>query len=433
MESQEEQNDQRKRVREEGVVDRQTVVKDLENTISNLFTYLTSNSPTNPDLSSLRDIRLTPDDEAQRSRELTPAESVNSIAREVISPLAFRPVSEADSTSRSHLITPPGAFHAISEEGIPPPLPGRRPPVVSPSNSDLFSSSVDKRYSPATRSSVISKTSPSPSRWITESPFGLRDRKSLMSSVNSKTSSDIELVYLLRGDGVNDGLNQSFSSVSERVRPLYEGARLPQHPDSDYRVSAFTTPPSVSSASRLMGHMASEPTIFYPTKLPSVGNISLDTPPHESRRTPVQYQTNRESQVDVSGQSPHSTSRSSPAPHPSSSSLQSLPQRSKQKIRPPDHHYSEIDLYDPAQDNDSTTRTASPNTLSSMTISTPPPVPQHCEDRGKMNGRIFVNPVGASPQWTADVLAEGDLWSAVASGFIHHCEQSETPHPMVHY
>ncbi|KAK8735276.1 hypothetical protein OTU49_005598, partial [Cherax quadricarinatus] len=381
MKSQEEENNERKRCREQGVVDRQTVVKDLENTISSLFTYLTSNSPVPQQFTASGDFRLNSDDETRLSRELTPAESVGSVSREVVYPVAFRPVSEADSTSRSHLITPQGAFHTLSETGLPPPVPRRGPPRDSPSNFDLFSTS-STRYSPATRCSILSKASPSPSRWFTESPFGLRDRKSLMSSVNSKGSSDIELVNLFRSENVNDALSRSFCSSNEKIRTLDYESRLAKTSELESVPSVFTSSPGKNrhyEARRLGVHLSSDPSLNFSVKSTSTGKRFLSSP-HEStlRRTPEQYQTNSETQLDVRlaeireptcRDLPQHT-RSSPAARVS---VQSLPLRSHDRVRNPDHHYSEIDLYEPDQNNDSA---ASPNTTTTP-LSAPPPVPPH--------------------------------------------------------
>ncbi|XP_069183368.1 uncharacterized protein [Procambarus clarkii] len=403
MESQDEEVNDRKRSREQGVVDRQAVVRDLENTISNLFTYLTSNSPAPQELTSSGDLRLVSNDETQRSREVTPADSVSFSPREVVYPVVFRPVSEADSNSRSHLITPTGAFHAISEAGLPPPIPRRGPPVDSPSNFDLFSSSVDKRYSPVARS-ILSRASPSPSRWITESPFGinLRDRKSLMSSVNSKGSSDIELVNLFRGESVNDALSQSFCSSDDKKRTLDEENRQAKASDNDCGVSAFASPAKTKhyEGKRLGINLSGEPSLNYNTKFPSSGKRFVNSPNEPSlRRTPVQYQTSSETRLDVRlAESSEGASSCHLQEHMRSSltprvSVQSLPLLSHDKVRHHDHHYSEVDIYDPAQLNCSTMGTGSPNTTTSTPLSPPPPIPHHCQGKSSftVNKCVMIN------------------------------------------
>lgn len=370
------------------------VVEDLDNTISSLFTYLTSNSPLPQELTSSRDISLISQHEALTSPRLTPGDSMGSISREVVShtgvtsPAAFRPVSTAES-SRSHLRTPPGTFHAISE-GIPPPLPKRGPPIELASNSDLFSSSVDKRSSPAARGSLFSRTSPSPSRWITESPFGLRDRKSFMSSVNSKTSSDIELVNLFKGDRVNCTKRQSHYNSHERIRPELEESRLAENPESRNVVRAFNTHPAFTNdqeIDRVGGSLSSEPSRTYFVKPSPVRDIAQSKPTESTLRTPVQYKTGSESQtnimlVDISKEPFHRDLQKISRPASVSClSVQSFPLRTTDKVREMEHHYSEIDLYDSTQNNGSTTRTTSVNTVSSTTLSSPPPVPPHCEGK----------------------------------------------------
>ncbi|XP_071530388.1 uncharacterized protein [Panulirus ornatus] len=394
METQEKQDVDRKRPKEQGVVDRKMVVEDLDNTISNLFTYLTSNSPVPQELTSSKDERIIFRDDAVASPRLTHGESTGSITREVTFPAssvtssaAFRPVPEAGSP-RSRLVTPPVAFHPISE-GLPPPLPKRGPPIELASNSDLFSSSIDKRYSPAARGSITSRTSPSPSRWITESPFGLRDRKSFMSSVNSKASSDIELVNLFKGDRVNCTTRQSHYNSHERLRPELEESRLIGNPEElSNMASAFNTHPAFTSdheIGRLGTNVPSELERTRFMKPSSVKDTARSKPSDSTLRIPVQYKPNSESPTnivlaDVSKEPfKRDLQKLSRPSSVSCLSVQSFPLRTTDKVRELDHHYSEIDLYDSAQNNGSTTRTTSVNTVSSTTLSSPPPVPPHTE------------------------------------------------------
>lgn len=134
-------------------MDHQVVVRDLDDTISSLFSYLTANSP-GPSCGS-------------------PAGAVTRVEED---PSLFRPLAGVEAASRSLLITPPGSFHAISGD-TPPPLPERGPPCE------------------ATYKGYGSPASTSPSQWLGGHPGGTRDRKSLISS---KASSDIELVNLCR-------------------------------------------------------------------------------------------------------------------------------------------------------------------------------------------------------------------------------------------
>lgn len=129
------------------------MVRDLDDTISSLFSYLAANSP-GPSCGS-------------------PA---GAVTRGEDDPSPFRSVAGVEAASRSLLITPPGSFHAISGD-TPPPLPERGPPCEA----------AYKGYG--------SPTSPSPSQWLGGHPGGARDRKSVISS---KASSDIELVNLCR-------------------------------------------------------------------------------------------------------------------------------------------------------------------------------------------------------------------------------------------
>lgn len=142
-------------------VDRHVVVRDLDDTISSLFSYLSANSP-GPSCGS-------------------PA---TALSRVEANPSPFRPVAGVEATSRSLLITPPGSFHAISGD-TPPPLPERGPPCEATYRGSC---------SPAS-------PSPSPSCWLAGHPGGTRDRKSVISS---KASSDIELVNLCKSERVKN-------------------------------------------------------------------------------------------------------------------------------------------------------------------------------------------------------------------------------------
>lgn len=142
-------------------MDRQVVVRDLDDTISSLFSYLAANSP-GPSGGS-------------------PTAAVTQLESD---PSSFRPVAGVGAASSSLLITPPGSFHTISGD-TPPPLPERGPPCEA----------TYKGCCPPP------SPSPSPSRWLGGHPGGARDRKSVISS---KASSDIELVNLCKSERVKD-------------------------------------------------------------------------------------------------------------------------------------------------------------------------------------------------------------------------------------
>lgn len=147
------------------------MVRDLDDTISSLFSYLAANSP-GPSGGS-------------------PAGAPTRIEDSSL----FRPVAGVEAASRSLLITPPGSFHAISGD-TPPPLPERGPPCE------------------ATFRGCCSPASPSPSHWLGGHPGGTRDRKSVISS---KASSDIELVNLCRSErGKDAGGGRSGGDASSR-------------------------------------------------------------------------------------------------------------------------------------------------------------------------------------------------------------------------
>lgn len=274
-------------------MDRQTVVEALDHTISSLFSYLTSTSQSTPSPDSIVSqphppltsgfisspspppSALASSTYSQPPSPPTPVSStpsrlpgwfkqksaecpgqLPSPREETISPLSFRSVSEVDSTSTSHLISPPATdrveltsehvehseherirndndapsdhaplpdsqegtrdgvgqqhdhvgdgYHALlsdhaTQNDTLPTLPERG----LPSQLSLVSLDKSSTSSPAPRSFSDGRTSSPASGWMaTESSFGSRDRKSLVScSGNSKTSSDIELTNLCsKGD-----------------------------------------------------------------------------------------------------------------------------------------------------------------------------------------------------------------------------------------
>lgn len=248
-------------------VDRHVVVRDLDDTISSLISYLSSNSP-GPSCGSPAAV----------------------LPRVETDPSPFRPVAGVEATSRSLLITPPGSFHAISGD-TPPPLPERGPPCE------------------ATYRNSCSPTSPSPSRWLAGHPGGTRDRKSVISS---KASSDIELVNLCK---------------SERVKV----------PGSD--------DPGDNATSRGECQAASEDGMS--------GGQCL----HSGK---ARHYDASQDQSDLEDEGCEASTHQPRRP-------------------PPDHHYSEIDIYGEAQGTTPRTASASPSIASAN--SSPPPIPPHVEGK----------------------------------------------------
>ena len=265
-------------------VDRTVVVRDLDNTISSLFSYLSTHSPKPCD-----DLpgREGPDGDTNLS--------------------PFIQVAGSEASSRSHLITPPGSFHAISAHS-PPPLPERGPPSEAA----------------RIRNSTVSP-SPSLSHWLAGHPGPSKDRKSVISS---KASSDIELVNLCRSERVRDtgfgGSLQDGTSSREGRDTASDGV-----PGGQY-------PPSVRE------------------------------PRRSDKAGPTRHQDSGQCQQDAEAETNArlvSTSHSQPRQGPAGRVL--------------DHHYSEIDIYEAANNTDTTTRTASASLSTSSAEASPPPVPPH--------------------------------------------------------
>ncbi|XP_063867456.1 uncharacterized protein LOC135104231 isoform X2 [Scylla paramamosain] len=286
MEPQEEERPPGKQPKDGSVaVDRNVVVRDLDKTIYSLFSYLSSHSPS--------------------PRGGLPAGGVPEGDAD-LSP--FRPVAGVEATSRSHLITPPGSFHAISGD-TPPPLPERGPPSEA-----AFKGTSTASPSP----------SPSPSHWVAGHHGSARDRKSLISS---KASSDIELVNLCK---------------SERVRdPGIRGSLRDRTSSREGRNSASSGVPGGQCPS---------------IKRPRRGNKAGSTRQRGSGQS--QQDDKAESNGRVASAS-HSRPRQGPG------------------ARVLDHHYSEIDIYEAANNTGSTTRTASASLSTSSAEASPPPVPPH--------------------------------------------------------
>ncbi|XP_042879560.1 proline-rich protein 36-like [Penaeus japonicus] len=413
-----EDNDGRKRSTDSGSVDTRTVVADLEHTITSLFTYLTSNSPPPPDVSpSGNTPKALSDGEAATSPcspASTPREAdVSSSHGSLSSSKALRldltghrspPLPPSQAHLHSHHPPAGGAFVSLAED-VPPPLPRRGPPAFHlSSSSDLSSPSLEKSFclsaspiatSPAPRFSIASRSStrasPSPSGWPSEAPACARDRKSVSrGSVASKTSSDIELVNLGRGErGLGDSPWPACPDAEERLRAV--SRRTTASPGDRRNGMLVSACPSATLG------MESAPA---PAPAPAAAFASEQ---NEARRTPEEYQARISDTPQLSGgggergrggsiESPRHPSKEDLAKMAASRLSLQASLRGGRVSR--DHHYSEIDLYDveggpdggPDGGEEGTTRTASANTNSSATLPrAPPPVPPHTEGK-RMQG-----------------------------------------------
>ncbi|XP_068227552.1 uncharacterized protein [Palaemon carinicauda] len=253
MEPLPENHNRRKRNCDKGTMDTQMVVEDLENTISSLASYLSSNtslmttssneSPTqnchsqqipSPLCQVPLPVHGLASDGVQ-SPCISHTESLNSKNRQTVSQKrtdspsgAFRPISPPGSTHSSPLITASIGFNTLSED-VPPPLPKRGPPVRSSPNPDIFAL-PSKACVQTGPSLVTSPASPYPSERSTEF-IDTRDRHQV-SSVISKTSSDIELFNLYRCDKHSDQRQIEGESESN-LGPLSEEQILSKGRDSE--------------------------------------------------------------------------------------------------------------------------------------------------------------------------------------------------------
>ncbi|XP_064115185.1 uncharacterized protein LOC135221311 [Macrobrachium nipponense] len=363
--------DGRKRKQEKGAMDTQTVVEDLENTISSLASYLSSNSsrittPSNESPTQSSQSQQIPSPLCQaplsvfatalgsdgvQSLNLSHSGSVTSIARQIVSPKdtdspkgVFRPISPPGSAFSSPLATPSGVFSPLPED-VPPPLPKRGPPVRSSPNPDVFSLPAMACLQSGSPS-VSSRISPYHPERSTEFP-DVRDRAQV-SSVISKTSSDIELFNLYRSDKHNDQ-RQPLGEIESNLGLLSEEQISTKVNDSEI-VKPCSASPDKGTTENEININEEECSIPQSSELIR-GATFKDT---QLTQSPTQSCLSQRTSQVFSGEK-------------SSSELE--------------HHYSEIDLYTPSDGrDDATLATDLASTASNATLYSPPPVPLHAED-----------------------------------------------------
>ncbi|MPC41706.1 hypothetical protein E2C01_035307 [Portunus trituberculatus] len=171
--------------------------------------------------------------------------------------------------------------------------------------------------------------SPSPSHWVAGRPGSAKDRKS---AISSKASSDIELVNLCKSECVRD------AGIRGSLRD-----RTSSHNGRD------------SASDGVPGGQC--PSIKRPRRGNKLG----------STRQRVSGQSQQDDKADTNGRvasTLHSQTQQGPA------------------ARVLDHHYSEIDIYEAANNTGSTTRSASATLSTNSAETSPPPVPPHLTGSG---------------------------------------------------
>ncbi|XP_066954315.1 uncharacterized protein [Macrobrachium rosenbergii] len=376
--------DGRKRNQEKGAMDTQTVVEDLENTISSLASYLSSNSslmttPSNASPTQSSHSQQIPSPLCQaplsvfatalgsdgvQSLQLSHSGSSTSIARQAVSPKeidspkgVFRPISPPGSAHSSPLATPSRVFSPLPED-VPPPLPKRGPPVRSSPNPDIFSLPA-KAYLQSGSPSVPSRASPYQLERSAEFPDA-RDRAQV-SSVISKTSSDIELFNLCRCDRHNDQ-RQPLGEIESNLGLLSEEQISAKVQGSDIIKPCSASPDkgTTENETNINKEECSIPQSSELTRDATLKDTQLTQSPSE------RCLSQRTTQV-FSGEK-------------SSSELE--------------HHYSEIDLYTPSDERDDATLAMDlASTASNATLYSPPPVPLHAEGKtpcGKVDSLLVL-------------------------------------------